>query len=368
MSPLQALHRRQRSATCRPSRRAPASSAPGPARHDVRAGGREQAQAARREGSGGCDTVDCLARSGTRRVRDEAKLEGGCYCRNVRYESTGDVGLRGQCFCRECQYISGGDSVLIVGVPEDGFRLTKGQTKAFRRSDLEHPVTREFCPDCGTHVTTRAMPGMVMIKVGTWTIPRSSARPDGDLHLRQAALPSPRRGRTELRASAGLTASAAPGPLAGVPGALVHGAASADGTRTSPGAPVAKPIPPSRIASPAVLKSSNLELVIRRAGSRSPRRLRPTITVRDHRRTASSHRPSRGSPHDPTEPGGSRRPARRARRGILEEDDPASTSRTEADRDLVTPVSVPVAERREGASAARIDLTAARPAQRRPRS
>ena len=95
------------------------------------------------------------------------KLEGGCYCRNVRYESTGDVGLRGQCFCRECQYISGGDSVLIVGVPEDGFRITKGQTKAFRRSDLEHPVTREFCPDCGTHVTTRAMPGMVMIKVGT---------------------------------------------------------------------------------------------------------------------------------------------------------------------------------------------------------
>ncbi len=95
------------------------------------------------------------------------KIEGGCYCKQVRYESTGDIGLKGQCFCRECQYISGGDSVLIIGVPEDGFKVTQGELKQFRRSDLENPVTREFCPNCGTHVTTRAMPGMVMIKVGS---------------------------------------------------------------------------------------------------------------------------------------------------------------------------------------------------------
>ena len=33
------------------------------------------------------------------------KIEGGCYCKEVRYESTGEIGLKGQCFCRECQYI-----------------------------------------------------------------------------------------------------------------------------------------------------------------------------------------------------------------------------------------------------------------------
>ena len=95
------------------------------------------------------------------------KLEGGCYCKEVRYESTGDVGLKAQCFCRECQYITGGDSVLIMGVPEDGFKVTKGGLKSFKRPDLENPVNREFCANCGTHVTTRAMPGMVLIKVGT---------------------------------------------------------------------------------------------------------------------------------------------------------------------------------------------------------
>ena len=95
------------------------------------------------------------------------KIEGGCYCKQVRYESVGEIGMRAQCFCRECQFISGGDSVLIMGVAEDGFKVTKGALKAFQRSDLENAVTREFCPNCGTHISTRAMPGMVMIKIGT---------------------------------------------------------------------------------------------------------------------------------------------------------------------------------------------------------
>ncbi len=94
-------------------------------------------------------------------------IEGGCYCGQVRYEAEGDPVLKGQCFCRECQYITGGDSVLIMGVPEPGFKITKGTPKGFKRTDIDNAVTREFCPNCGTHLTTRAMPGMVMIKVGT---------------------------------------------------------------------------------------------------------------------------------------------------------------------------------------------------------
>ncbi|MAG32253.1 MAG: hypothetical protein CL908_15325 [Deltaproteobacteria bacterium] len=95
------------------------------------------------------------------------KISGGCYCKEVRYESTGEIGMKAQCFCRECQYITGGDSLLGIAVPEGGFKVTKGELRRFKRSDIENAVTREFCPNCGTHVTTRAMPGMVMVKVGT---------------------------------------------------------------------------------------------------------------------------------------------------------------------------------------------------------
>ena len=96
------------------------------------------------------------------------KLEGGCYCGKLRYEVTGEPMMRGQCHCRECQYISGGAPNLFMLLPLDGFRYTAGQPKSFSRSDLEQPVTREFCPDCGTHLTTRppAMP-MLVLKIGT---------------------------------------------------------------------------------------------------------------------------------------------------------------------------------------------------------
>jgi hypothetical protein len=41
-------------------------------------------------------------------------------------------------------------------LPPDGFRYTKGTPKQFKRSDLEQPVTREFCAECGTHLVYAA--------------------------------------------------------------------------------------------------------------------------------------------------------------------------------------------------------------------
>ena len=40
-------------------------------------------------------------------------------------------------------------------VPPEAFRYTKGAAKPFKRSDLDNAVTREFCPECGTHLATR---------------------------------------------------------------------------------------------------------------------------------------------------------------------------------------------------------------------
>lgn len=100
-------------------------------------------------------------------------VEGGCYCGKVRYRAEGEPILKLQCHCRECQYISGGSPNVTMAMPEQGFAYTAGAPKAFRRSDLETPVTREFCPECGTHLVSRAarLPGAVLLKVGSMDDP-----------------------------------------------------------------------------------------------------------------------------------------------------------------------------------------------------
>ena len=101
------------------------------------------------------------------------KMTGGCYCGEVRYEIDGEPQASLQCHCRECQYISGGFPAALMLFPLESFQLTSGQMKQYRRSDLEHPVTRHFCENCGTGVASETpnRPGAIVIKAGTFDDP-----------------------------------------------------------------------------------------------------------------------------------------------------------------------------------------------------
>jgi hypothetical protein len=57
---------------------------------------------------------------------------------------------------------------MFVLMRPDRFRYTKGTPRQFARSDIEGAVTREFCAECGTHLTTlRPRLPAVILKVGT---------------------------------------------------------------------------------------------------------------------------------------------------------------------------------------------------------
>lgn len=101
------------------------------------------------------------------------KLEGGCYCGKVRYVAEGAPRLQAECYCRPCQYISGGAPHMFMLLSPDTFRYVQGQPKTFARSDLEKPVTREFCEECGTHMATRRQDlPFLILKIGTLDDPK----------------------------------------------------------------------------------------------------------------------------------------------------------------------------------------------------
>jgi len=101
------------------------------------------------------------------------EVEGGCYCGAVRYKAEGDSVFNAQCHCRECQYLTGGSPNMFMAMPSAGFSYTQGTPSAFTRSDIDNPVTREFCGECGTHLVTKApaMPDAVLLKVGSMDNP-----------------------------------------------------------------------------------------------------------------------------------------------------------------------------------------------------
>lgn len=95
-------------------------------------------------------------------------MKGRCYCGAVRYEVTGEPLAKGACLCRECQYISGGGPNFFLMVKREDFRITKGEVAEFTRTDIDPARTRQFCPTCGTHLTT-LLPDrpVTVVKVGT---------------------------------------------------------------------------------------------------------------------------------------------------------------------------------------------------------
>jgi hypothetical protein len=90
------------------------------------------------------------------------KIVGGCYCGAVRYEINGEPQASLQCHCRECQYISGGNPALLMIFPLEGFQLVSGEMKQFRRPDLDRPVTRHFCENCGTGIASVFKPAVAI--------------------------------------------------------------------------------------------------------------------------------------------------------------------------------------------------------------
>jgi hypothetical protein len=96
-------------------------------------------------------------------------LIGGCLCGQVRYSAYADPAIVAVCHCKNCQKQAGTAFALVVGIPRSAISI-KGNLKTYHDSgDSGRPVDRNFCPDCGSPITSdsAAMPELTLIKAGS---------------------------------------------------------------------------------------------------------------------------------------------------------------------------------------------------------
>jgi len=80
------------------------------------------------------------------------KLEGGCLCGAVRYESDAEPLFAVNCHCRHCQMTSGSTHLPGIGLPASAFTLTGDVTQYKITNDRGGTSMRAFCPTCGTPI------------------------------------------------------------------------------------------------------------------------------------------------------------------------------------------------------------------------
>lgn len=92
-------------------------------------------------------------------------LTGGCLCGAVRYTVSADFIFSGKCYCEDCRRGSSSGHNSVYAVPEQSVTLTGKLTEYQKPGGSGQPITRRFCPVCGSKIATTAaaMPGVMLL-------------------------------------------------------------------------------------------------------------------------------------------------------------------------------------------------------------
>ena len=96
-------------------------------------------------------------------------LTGGCLCGAVRYKVSGDLIFSGRCYCDDCRKTSGTGHNAVFAAPAQAVSIAGTLTDYTKAGGSGQPITRRFCPTCGSRIAgvAVAMPGMVLITAST---------------------------------------------------------------------------------------------------------------------------------------------------------------------------------------------------------
>jgi len=107
----------------------------------------------------------------------ENKVKGSCFCKNVSYEITGNMGVFQYCHCSRCRKVTGSAHAANLFVAPEDFKWLSGEESVGR---YDPPETKyfatSFCKNCGSSLPWLSKSGQVVI------IPAGSL--DGDPGIR----------------------------------------------------------------------------------------------------------------------------------------------------------------------------------------
>ncbi|BAY08961.1 GFA family protein [Calothrix sp. NIES-2098] len=97
-------------------------------------------------------------------------VTGGCLCGYVRYEYKEELEAANYCHCRDCRKATGSAFNIGVRLQSTALHIVAGKVKSYTKTgDSGNTITREFCPECGSPLFTRApaKPQFVWLKAGS---------------------------------------------------------------------------------------------------------------------------------------------------------------------------------------------------------
>jgi hypothetical protein len=102
---------------------------------------------------------------------------GRCLCGEVSFTLAAEPLATRVCWCRDCQHLAANGTVNVL-VPADALAVSGALAAHTKTADSGNQVTRQFCPNCGTHLFafSSARPQFRVVRVGTLDEP-SSVRP-----------------------------------------------------------------------------------------------------------------------------------------------------------------------------------------------
>ena len=107
------------------------------------------------------------------------QYEGGCHCGVIRYTCSKDPELTFYCHCHDCQRTTGSPFSMELMIDRDSFEISGPLDSYVVTGDSGKPVTRWFCPACGSgiYLDGDADPDYIFLKVGSlddasWVTPQ----------------------------------------------------------------------------------------------------------------------------------------------------------------------------------------------------